>query len=356
MDSADVPATMRRVMVGPEGVEVVPAATPVPGPGEALVRTVVAGVCGSDTHAMHGRHPFITLPYAPGHEVSGVVVGGSVLPAGTRVTVEPDLPCWTCKQCRAGRENICENLRFFGCAHDQGGMADYFTIDRRRLHVVPDDLDWPAAALIEPLSTPMHALRLAGGVRDRAVAILGAGAIGLLMLRAARARGARRIVMTARSAANRERALAFGADAAVDAAAPDAVEQARAALGESADVVVDCVANQATMLQAVGLANKGGTVVVVGVPAGEVSVPLHTLQDSQIRIQGSATYLPEDYTDAMALLREGVVTPAEFVTSIRPLEDTADAFRDADSGSHIKVLITTDATLTRTNGPDPEAG
>ena len=290
MDSADVPATMRRVMVGKDSVEVVPAATPVPGPDEALVRTVVAGVCGSDTHAMHGLHPFITLPYAPGHEVCGVVVGGSVLPAGTRVTVEPDLPCWSCKQCRAGRENICENLRFFGCAHDQGGMADYFTIDRRRLHVVPDDLDWPTAALIEPLSTPVHATGLAGDVRDRTVAILGAGTIGLLLLKLARA-------------------------------------------------------NQATMLQAVALANKGGTVVVVGVPAGEVSVPLHTLQDSQIRIQGSATYLPEDYTDAIGLLRDGVVTPAEFVTSIRPLEDTADAFRDADSGTHIKVLITTDGSL-----------
>ncbi len=345
MDTRTVPATMRRIVVTTGGVEVTEAPTPAPGPGEVLVRTVVAGVCGSDTHAWHGRHPFVTLPYAPGHEVCGVVAGGSALPLGTRVTVEPDLPCWECKQCRAGRQNICENLRFFGCAHDQGGMADYFTIDVRRLHVVPDDLDWPTAALIEPLSTPVHAIRLAGDVRDRAVAILGAGTIGLLMLRVARAHGARRIVLTARSAANRERALAFGADAAVDASAPDAVEQVRAALGESADVVFDCVAGQSTTRQAIGLATKGGTVVVVGVPAGEVSVPLHLVQDSQLRIQGSATYLPEDYADAIALLRDGVVTAGEFVTAVRPLADTAAAFRDADSGAHIKVLVTTEAEL-----------
>src|SRR4051812_30630780 len=285
MSVESVPATMRRGVVTSDGVEVQQAAVPQPGPGEVLVRTVVAGVCGSDTHALHGRHPFVTLPYAAGHEVCGVVIAGAMR-AGARVTIEPDLPCWHCKNCLAGRQNICENLRFFGCAHDQGGMADYFTIDARRLHVIPDDLDWRTAALIEPLSTPVHAIRLAGGVRDRAVAILGAGTIGLLMLRTARARGARRVVMTARSAENRARAMAFGADAATGPSA----DEVRAALGESADVVFDCVAAQSTTSTAIALANKGGTVVVIGVPAGEVTVPLQTIQDSEIRIQGSATY------------------------------------------------------------------
>jgi 2-desacetyl-2-hydroxyethyl bacteriochlorophyllide A dehydrogenase len=333
--------SMRRVTVTETGVEVVTTARPMPAPGEVLVRTVVAGVCGSDTHAMHGLHPFITLPYAAGHEVCGVVAGGE-LPAGTRVTVEPDLPCWECKQCLAGRQNVCENLRFFGCAHDQGGMADFFTIDVRRVHVIPDDLDWRTAALIEPLSTPVHAIRLAGGVKDRTVAILGAGTIGLLMLRVARAHGARRIVLTARSAVNRDRAVAFGADAAVNPD-PDAV---REALGESADVVFDCVAEQSTMSQAIALANKGGTIVVVGVPAADVTIPLATIQDSQIRIQGSATYLPADFADAMDLLRDGVVTADEFVTAVRPLAEAAEAFADADSGRHIKILL----------APDPGVG
>ena len=337
MSVESVPASMRRVVVTADGVRVTDAATPRPGPREVLVRTVVAGVCGSDTHALHGRHPFITLPYAAGHEVSGVVAGGA-LPAGLRVTVEPDLPCWTCKQCAAGRENICERLRFFGCAHDQGGMAEFFTIDERRVHAVPDDLDWRTAALIEPLSTPVHAIRLAGGVRDRAVAILGAGAIGLLMLRVARAHGARRIVMTARSQRNRDRAVAFGADTAV----PPSAELVREALGESADVVFDCVAEQSTVAEAIAVANKGGTVVVVGVPPADVVIPLPIIQDSQIRIQGTATYLPEDYPDAMQLLRAGTVSAADFVTAVHPLTDAAAAFRDAESGRHIKVLIAPD--------------
>jgi 2-desacetyl-2-hydroxyethyl bacteriochlorophyllide A dehydrogenase len=334
MSGVRVPASMRRVVVTAGGVEVVEAETPVPGPGEVLVRTVVAGICGSDTHAMHRRHPFITLPYAAGHEVSGVVVAGE-LPPGTRVTVEPYLPCWMCKQCLAGRPNVCENLRFFGCAHDQGGMADYFTIDRRRLHVIPDELDWRTAALIEPLATPVHAIGLAGGVRGRAVAVLGAGTIGLLLLRVARAQGAGRVVMTARSEANRARAEAFGADAAV----PPTAEGVRAALGESADVVFDCVAEQSTMAQAIAAANKAGTVVVVGVPAADVVVPLPTIQDSQLRIQGSATYLPGDFADAIELLRAGAISAADFVTAVHPLAGAAAAFADADSGRQIKVLL-----------------
>ena len=111
--------TMRRVVVSADGVHVVTTATPSPGPQQALVRSTVSGVCGSDTHAAHGRHPFITLPYHPGHEVVGVVaaVGADVtaVAPGQRVTVEPTLPCWTCKMCTSGRSNLCENLQFFGC-------------------------------------------------------------------------------------------------------------------------------------------------------------------------------------------------------------------------------------------------
>lgn len=343
-----VSESMRRVVVTAEGVRIVTAPTPTPEPSEVLVRALLAGICGSDTHAVQGRHPFVSLPYHPGHEVVGVVeaVGADVtsVAVGQRVTVEPDLPCWSCKQCVAGRENLCENLRFFGCGYAQGGLADFFTIDVRRLHRVPDDLDDRAAVLIEPLATPVHAIRLAGGVRDRAVVVLGAGTIGLLLLRAARAGGARRVVVTARSAARRDLASAAGADAVVDAQADDAVQRVRAELGESADVVFDCVAAESTIRQGVAVAEKGGTVVVVGVPAGDVLVPLHLVQDSQIRIQGSATYLPQDYAESIRLLRAGIVDPADVVTAVRPLEQAADAFRDATDRRHTKVLVAIDRT------------
>lgn len=310
------------------------------------MRMRVTGVCGSDTHAFHGRHPFIRLPYHPGHEVVGVVeaVGAEVtaVTPGQRVTVEPPLPCGHCKMCTTERANLCENLQFFGCGWEQGGMADYFTVAADRLHVVPDDLDDHTAALIEPMSTPAHAVRLAGDVAGKAVAVLGAGPIGLLVLAVVRAHGARRVVVTDMLPAKRDRALALGADAVVDAGAADAADQVRAALGESADVVFDCVAIQPTVDQAIALADKGGTVVVVGVPAREVTVPLPLIQDHQIRIQGSATYLAEDYRESMRLLQSGAVRKDDLVTAVHGLDDAAGAFADASSGEHVKVLVVAD--------------
>jgi 2-desacetyl-2-hydroxyethyl bacteriochlorophyllide A dehydrogenase len=334
---------MQRVVVGGSGVSLVSSEVPRPGPGEALVRTVLAGICGSDTHALAGLHPFIDLPYFPGHEVAGSVeavgAGVTAVAPGERVVLEPFLPCWECKQCRAGRQNVCERLRFFGCAHDQGAMAEFFTVDVRRLHVVPAALSWTQAAMVEPLGTPVHAIGLAGGVSGRAVAILGAGTIGLLTLQVARAYGAAKVVVTARSARSRERAMQFGASAAIDAGAPDAAARVRSALGESADVVFDCVAVQSTMDQALAMAANAGTVVVIGVPPGPVTIPLPAIQDAQLRIQGSATYLPADFAESMRLLAAGEVVVDDIVTAVRPLTEAALGFADAASGDHIKVLL-----------------
>lgn len=335
---------MRRVVAYPGQIVVETADIPTPGPNEALVRALAAGVCGSDLHAARGRHPFVPLPYRPGHEVVGVVeTTGSAAegaPPGQRVIVAPYLPCWTCKMCVSGRENLCENLQFFGCGYPQGGMADYFTLPADRLYPVPDDLDDHTAALIEPLSTPVHAVRLAGAVAGRSVAVLGAGTIGLFTLAVLRAQGAGKVISTDPNPRKRQRAAALGADATIDARSPDVAGQVRKALGGSADIVFDCVAVQASMDQAIAIADKGGTVVVVGVPASPVVVPLPIVQDHQLRIQGSATYLPEDYRDSVDLLRRGAVKTADFVTATRPLAQVAEAFQLASSGDHVKVLVT----------------
>jgi 2-desacetyl-2-hydroxyethyl bacteriochlorophyllide A dehydrogenase len=336
--------SMRRVVVYPGRIAVEAADIPAPGPNEALVRSLAAGVCGSDLHAAQGHHPFVALPYRPGHEVVGIVetVGSAVedYRPGQRVIVEPDLPCWTCKMCTTGRENLCENLQFFGCGYAQGGMADYFTLAANRLHAVPDTLDDHTAALIEPLSTPVHAVRLAGDVAGRTVAVLGAGTIGLFTLAVLRAHGAGRVVSTDPNLAKRERAATLGADTTIDARSPDVAGQVRRALGGSADIVFDCVSVQSSMDQAIAIADKGGTVVVVGVPAADVTVPLPIVQDHQIRIQGSATYLPQDYTESADLLGRGAVRTADFVTGTRPLDQVAEAFELASSGHHVKVLVT----------------
>ena len=335
---------MRRVTVRPGEVALVEAERPEPRPGEILVQPTVVGVCGSDVHAAAGHHPIVTLPYNPGHEVVGVVceLGGAVteVQVGDRVVVEPTLPCWECKHCRAGRINLCERLRFFGCVHDQGGMADYFTIPANRVHVLPADLTDEQAVLIEPLATPVHAVALNGGVADAAVVIIGAGTIGLLVLAAARAAGARRVVMTDIQQSKRARALRLGADAVVDAARSDVVAAVREELGESADVVFDCVAVQATVDQGIQLALKGGSVMIVGVPVKPVTVPLPEIQDQQVRVQGSAMFMPADFIAATRMIQTGHVREADFITAKFPLDQAAAAFAACTTGEEVKVVLT----------------
>ena len=285
----------------------------------------------------------VPLPYFPGHEVVGVVraVGAGVtnVTPGMRVTPEPTLPCGDCKMCSTGRENICENLQFFGFGHSEGGMADFFSVPASRLHIVPDDLTDQQAVLIEPLATPVHAARLAGNLTGKTVANLGCGTIGLLMLAAARFRGARRIVMTDLLETKRARALVLGADSVVDAADRNVAVLALSELGETADVAFDCVSIQSTVDLAIRLVDKGGTVVTIGVPEKSVKIPLPIIQDHQICIQGATTYLAEDYADAIKIIRSGAVSPEAIITSTYPLADADKAFAGAARGDEVKVVL-----------------
>ena len=336
-------ANRRVIVTAVERIELVQEPLAEPGPGQIRARSTYVGVCGSDTHAFHGRHPFIPIPYRPGHEATGVVEklgeGVTSVAVGDRIVVEPTLPCWHCKPCRNGNENLCENLEFFGCGYSEGGMAEHFVIRADRLHQIPDEISDLDAALIEPLSTPVHAGRLAGPLEGRTVAILGAGTIGMLMLAVARWSKAARVVVTDPLPAKRDIALRLGADAVIDATAPDVVAQVRKALGESADVVFDCVALRSTTSAAVEMVLKGGTVAVVGVPEAGFELPIPIIQDQQVRIQGCATYVARDYETAIEMIRAGAVKADDFVTGQFPLDQAEQAFAASTSGQHIKVLI-----------------
>jgi len=340
-------ALRRRVYVSSaDVVEVITEAVPGLAYGEALIEMTFSGVCGSDKAGVHGEHAFLKPPYYPGHEVVGTVVAvadgvGTIAP-GDRVTIEPTLPCGHCKTCKTGKENLCENLQFFGCGYREGGMADMFSAPATRLHKVPKDFTDFQAVLIEPLATPVHAVRLAGNLEGAKVAILGSGTIGLLALTAARRAGADLIVSTDPLASKRELALALGADAAVDAGIEDLAGAVRGELGESADFVFDCVAYEATLAQAVKMAIKGGTVVVLGGPRRFVSVDLPVIQEFQVRIQGAATYRWEDFEDAITIIGSDSFDANRFITATFPLPRAAEAMAAISSGTEVKILVAAD--------------
>jgi 2-desacetyl-2-hydroxyethyl bacteriochlorophyllide A dehydrogenase len=334
---------IRRVRIPRAGiVDVVSVAAPVPGRQDALVRTRAVGICGSDLHALTGSHPFISLPCFPGHEVVGTVeaVGSDVtdVTAGDRVLAEANLVCGHCVYCRSQRYNLCSELKVLGC-QTEGAMADLFTIPADRLHRAPEALDDSQAALVEPLSTATHAVRMAGDLSGGTVAILGGGTVGLLCLIAALDAGAETVAVTDLQASKRSLAIRLGAAGAIDGGSPDAVDEVKEALESRPDVTFDCVATQASVTQAVALALKGGTVMVVGVPTADVVIPLPLVQDREIRIQGSAMYVREDVVRAIDLMVRGVVPSDRIVTLTLPMERAAEAFAEARSGEHVKVHL-----------------
>ena len=337
-------APNRRIVVTSiDDIAVEQTESPTPAAGEVLVRSAVVGICGSDMHAAHGHHPFVSLPMRPGHEVVGRVeqVGDGVEPGlvGTRVVVEPNLVCGICDQCRAGRYNICATLQVFGC-QTAGGMADRFVIAADRVVPLPDDLDDDWASLVEPAATPVHAVRRAGDLRGRRVVVVGAGPIGLLVIQAARRAGAATVVAADLVASKRSRAERLGADASFDAGAPDPAAAALAALGGPADVVFDCVSVEATVRLAIAVLTKGGVLMTVGVPSGPTRIDLDLVQDRELTLMGNLMYVREDVLEAIELLRAQPFALAEVVTATFDLEDAAAAFAAADDPEQVKVLVT----------------
>ncbi|SRR5579875_537821 len=334
---------MKQVVIrsaGEVGYEDAPL--PEPGPGEVRIKPSVVGICGSDLHALAGEHPFIPLPCSPGHEVSGVISalgpGVTELELGSRVLLEPNIVCGECEYCRSGRYNLCENLVVVGC-QGPGAMAEELVVPASRLHKVPEAMTDAAAALVEPMATAVHALRVARDVPGGRVVVLGAGSIGLLMLLAARAAGASRVVVSEPRPAKRERALRLGASAVFDPGDPALVPKVRNELGGHADVVLDCVSVQASMSQAIAMAEKGGAVIVVGVPAADVNIPLAIVQDREIRLEGSAMYTRVDMQRAIELVGAPGFPLHELVTATLPFDKAPEAFDLAASGDQVKVQL-----------------
>lgn len=336
---------MRQLWItGPEQAEVRSVAQPVPGDGEVLVSTAYAGICGSDLHTLHRGHPWLPYPLAPGHEGSGVVIDDPTPPAGARrwaagerVYLRPAVSCGECFYCGRGVPNLCANLIGVG-SHTAGFFADVVSVPRAALGSVPTGVGMADAAMIEPLATAVHAVRLSRLEAGATVVVTGGGSIGLCVLLAARAAGAASVVVCEPQVGKRDLAVQLGAAAALDPADGDIADRIRQLLGGRPDVVFDCVAGPATIQDAVSLASRGGTVVVVGVGHGPVQIPIESVQDDEVAIIGSAMYHPADFDRAEDLVVAGAPV-GSLITAVLPLSRAVDGFRRAAAGLEVKVHL-----------------
>jgi L-iditol 2-dehydrogenase len=204
-------ATMTR----PGSIEVRQCSVPSPGPGQVLLRIMRIGVCGSDIHVYHGKHPYTSYPVIQGHEFSATVQalgeGVTDIEVGSKVTAMPQIVCGQCPPCRRGDEHICDKLAVQGF-QAPGCAQELWVTSADKLVRLPDSFSFEQGALVEPVSVAVHAVRRAGVLTGRNAVVLGGGPIGNLVAQAARAAGAQ-VLITDRSEYRLEVARKCGLDA-----------------------------------------------------------------------------------------------------------------------------------------------
>jgi len=333
------------VMVAPEEIAYREVPVPEIGPAHVLVRVARIGICGSDIHVWHGRHPYTSYPVVQGHEVSGTVaeVGAEVtgLREGELVTIRPQVVCGRCGPCRRGESHICESLRVMGF-QTEGAAADYVAVDRALVVSLPEPVTLDTGALVEPLAVAARATRRAGELAGSRALVIGAGPIGNLVAQVARARGAR-VVIADRSAFRLEVARRCGVQEGLLAGAPHFREQLLELLGpELPDDVFECVGANETMSLAIASVRKGGDVVVVGVFPEHASLDIGRVQDAELNLRGTLMYTREDFEEAVTLLAAGAVHPGPLITHRFPFDGYAEAYRfiEGHREQALKVLIT----------------
>lgn len=330
------------VFVGPGDMAVLVRPDRVPGDGELLITVRASGICGSDVHGYLGltgrRQPGTVM----GHEAAGQVVqigpGVTVAQVGDRVALRSILACGTCEFCQQGRPNVCENRRGLGMQFD-GAYAERMVVPEALAVPIPESLPFAEAALAEPLAVALHAVAITPLQPSDAVAVVGAGPIGLLTLLALRLRGVRLVAVTDRSPHRLAVARTLGADLAVDVGTTDPVPAILEATGgRGADVVFEAVGSTATVAQSLAVARTGGHVTWIGNSAPTVDFPMQDMVTRELTLRGSYTFAGE-FDEAIELLASRRIDVRPLIERTARLDDGPELFRRLGDGTLDAVKV-----------------
>ncbi|GAB7069901.1 NAD(P)-dependent alcohol dehydrogenase [Mycolicibacterium hodleri] len=328
------------MMTGVGTLQIEDRPVPTPGPHEVLVEVAAVGVCGSDVHYYrHGRIGdfVVEAPMILGHELSGRIsaVGDQVDPTrvGQRVAVEPQHPCRRCKQCMAGRYNLCPYMEFYATPPIDGAFCRYVVIDAEFAHPVPDSMSDEAAALLEPLSVAVTTMRKAHVAPGTSVLIAGAGPIGVICAQTARAFGASRVVVSDPLESRREAVLRFGATEVLDPMVDDV-----AALDPQVDAFVDASGAAPAVTSGIKAVGPAGYVVLVGMGSGDYPLPIGHIQNMEINVTGVFRYT-DTWPAAIHLVNSGAVDLDGMVTGRYDLEHVGEALDSDTDPASLKSIV-----------------
>lgn len=338
-------AMLQQVMTAPG--QIIFRKVPVPEltENQVLIRVKMVGVCGSDIHVYHGEHPFTKYPVTQGHEVSGEIAAWGkkvrAFHAGQKVTIEPQVFCGKCHPCTHGKYNLCEELKVMGF-QTTGAASTYFAVEQEKVTPLPEGMAFAEGAMIEPLAVAVHAVRRAGDVAGKHVAVLGAGPIGNLVAQAAKGMGAEKVMITDVSDYRLELARRCGVDFAVNTRSMDFGNAMIECLGpEKADIIYDCAGSDITIGQAIQYARKGSTIILVAVFAKMAKVDLAVLNDHELDLNTTMMYRHEDYVAAIELVRSKAVQLKSLMSKVFPFGQYPQAYQYIDNNREtaMKVLI-----------------
>ncbi len=336
------------LVTGRHSVELREMPDPVPTPGRAVVRIAYCGICGTDVHAFQSGAPY--NPAICGHEWVGEVEANGAdvrhVKEGDRVAIGVAAACGQCPTCLSGDPAHCETA-FLGMlgvgplAATHGGFASAIAIDASRLYKVLPGLSDEDAAILEPLTITMHAVRRTPIRLGDLVVVIGGGPIGLLAMQCARAAGAGTLVLVEPQPARRAMAKLLGADITIDPRDTAPLDVLRDVLHRpGADVVFECAGVPQTVHQSVQLCRRGGVVSLVGVPNGPSEVHVAEWLMKEIRLLTSLGYERHEFDIAQGLIADGRVKVRPMHTSTVGLSGLAGAFaRLASAPEEVKILV-----------------
>jgi 2-desacetyl-2-hydroxyethyl bacteriochlorophyllide A dehydrogenase len=331
-------------MTAPGQIDVHEAAEPTPGPGEVLLRIQRIGVCGSDIHVYHGKHPLTSYPVVQGHEFSAVIEatgpGVAGLLPGAKVTSIPQIVCGECAPCRRGDYHICDHLKVQGF-QAPGCAQELWVTSADRLVPLPETFTFEQGALVEPAAVAVHAVGRAGRLGGQRVAVLGAGPIGNLVGQTARSAGAQ-VLITDLSDYRLDIARQCGLAATSNANAETLPQASERIFGKDGfDVAFECVGVEATITAAIDSIQKGGILIIVGVFGEKPRLNLALVQDRELNLRGTLMYQRRDYQRAIELIASGGIITEPLVTKHFSLDNYIEAYRYIDKfgDKSMKVII-----------------
>lgn len=317
---------------------------PVLGDSSVLIHIKACGVCGTDVHIFSGAQGATECnpPVVLGHEFAGVVeqVGSAVtrVHVGDHVTVNPNIACEACNQCRRGNPHFCDSMTATGVNHD-GGFAEYCAVLEKQVFVLPHHVPFEVAALCEPVSCCLHGIDLSGIQTGDTVMIIGGGTIGMIMLQLARMAGAVRVVMLETNENRFALAASLGADLTLNPLKDDVPSELTRNGFEDIHTVIECVGRPETVESAISYAGKAAIVLIFGLTHPDCAIPYMPFQAFKKELTLKTSFVnPNTQGRAADIITSGKLHLTELISDRIRLHEISEAFAPGPRNGKVIIL------------------